>query len=257
MRQLYRLLYSFCQKSLSFLRAAVSVALFPDECTLCGNIAYGVPLCRKCRAALKEEASESVMRSRCVVCGKPLLSETEVCLQCRTEDAPAKKLDGIRPVFPYLLTKKKLLYTWKIAGCKPLTPFFADCMHKMYSHEFDGLPLVPVPPRPGKIREKGWDQTKSLAKQFRHLYGVEVLDYLVRTSGLQQKKLGRKERLSRKAQYSASRKLLHEKKENIPRHVVLLDDVMTTGSTLCSCAAVLKAYGVQKVSALTLFTVPA
>ena len=257
MRQLYRLLYSFCQKILSFLRAAVSAALFPDECTLCGSIAYSVPLCRKCRTALKEEASESVLRSRCVVCGKPLLSETEVCLQCRTEDAPAKKLDGIRPVFPYLLTKKKLLYTWKIAGCKPLTPFFADCMHKMYSHEFDGLPLVPVPPRPGKIREKGWDQTKSLANQFRHLYGVEVLDYLVRTSGLQQKKLGRKERLSRKAQYSASRKLLHEKKENIPRHVVLLDDVMTTGSTLCSCAAVLKAYGVQKVSALTLFTVPA
>ena len=257
MRQLYRFLYAGSQKSLSFFRAAVSAALFPDECMFCSEVSYGVPLCRSCRNTLLTEASESVSGSRCVVCGKPLLSETDVCLQCRTEDAPAKKLDGIRPVFPYLLTKKKLLYTWKIAGCKPLTPFFADCMHKIYSHEFAGLPLVPVPPRPGKIREKGWDQTKSLAMQFRHVYGVEVLDYLERTSGLQQKKLGRKERLFREAQYRASKKLLCEKNENIPRHVVLLDDVMTTGSTLCSCAAVLKACGVQKVSALTLFTVPA
>ena len=247
------------------LRTALSASIFPDECVLCGGTAYGVPLCRTCRASLIEEASESVVRRRCAVCGKPLLSEIEICMQCRTEESPAKNLDGVRPVFPYLLAKKKLLYTWKIAGCRALTPIFAECMEKMYNHEFTGLPIVPVPPRPGKIRKNGWDQTSSLASHFRLAYGVEVLDYLVRTSGLQQKKLGRKERLSRETQYRASKKLLteindnknNESKTKLPSQVVLLDDVMTTGSTLCSCAQVLKSCGVEKVSALTLFTVPA
>lgn len=245
-----------CQKSVTAIRTALSAAFFPDECVICGSTAYGVPLCRNCRASLSEEASESVSRRRCDVCGKPLLSEIGRCMQCRSDDSPANRLDGIRPVFPYLLAKKKLLYTWKIAGFKQLTPFFAECMEKMYRHEFLSVPMVPVPPRPGKIRATGWDQTTSLARQFRYRYGVDVLDYLVRTSGLQQKKLGRKERLSREAQYRASETLLREKKEDIPPHVVLLDDVVTTGSTLCSCAEVLKACGVQKVSALTLFTVP-
>ena len=234
----------------------MSASVFPDECVLCGKVAYGVPLCWTCRESLLQEASESVCRRCCDVCGKPLLSEMEKCMQCRSEESPAKRLDGIRPVFPYLLAKKMLLYTWKIAGCKQLTPFFAECMEKVYRHEFQGIPIVPVPPRPGKIRANGWDQTSSLALQFHIAYGVEILDYLVRTSGLQQKKLGRKERLSREAQYQASKLLVREKKENVPSHVVLLDDVMTTGSTLCSCAAVLKAYGVEKVSALTLFIVP-
>ena len=241
---------------MSAIRTAISAALFPDKCTICGGVAYGVTLCSTCHDRLSDEASESVSRRRCTMCGKPLLSEIEKYMQCRTEDSPVKSLDGVRPVFPYLLSKKKLLYTWKIAGCRSLTSFFAECINKMYRHEFEGLPIVPVPPRPGKIRAVGWDQTHSLALQFRHVYGVQVLDYLVRTSGLQQKKLGRKERLSREAQYRASKKLLNEKKENVPLHVVLLDDVMTTGSTLCTCAKVLKAYGVEKVSALTLFTVP-
>ncbi|MCR4714347.1 MAG: hypothetical protein K5751_08225 [Treponemataceae bacterium] len=264
----------------AFFRKAVSAAFFPDTCILCGTASYGIPLCRTCVNSLSKEASDAPVSAHCVICGKPILSEIEICMQCRTEKVPARNLDGICSVFPYLLNKKQLLYEWKIAGRKSLTPFFAECMEKLYAYNFKGLPIVPVPPRPGKIHKKGWDQTDSLASVFKRKYGVEVLKYLERTSMVQQKKLGRTERLSRNSQYKASKILVRaaQYKENrvtkndyiygrknvsfceenhLPSHVVLLDDVMTTGSTLSSCAAVLKSYGIEKVSALTLFTVPA
>ena len=247
--------------SLSFLRATVSASVFPETCILCGTVTFGIPLCRSCRNSLLEEAYSSCNSSHCKMCGKPLLSEDEVCLQCRTENAPSKTLDGIRSVFPYLLRKKLLLYQWKIAGKRMLTPFFAECMEKVYTHYFNGLPIVPVPPRPGKIWKNGWDQTDNLSSVFRRKYGVEVIKYLERTSGLQQKKLGRTERLMRSGQYKASKLLIraarNTNQKNLPHHVVLLDDVMTTGSTLSCCATVLKSFGIEKVSALTLFTVPA
>ncbi|MDE7392086.1 MAG: ComF family protein, partial [Treponemataceae bacterium] len=40
-----------------------------------------------------------------------------------------------------------------------------------------------------------------------------------------------------------------------PPAVVLVDDVMTTGATIESCATQLKRFGVKKVYALTLFAV--
>ena len=243
------------------LRTAVSASFFPETCVLCGTASYGIPLCRSCRNSLAEEASGSCVSAHCEICGKPLLSEDGVCMQCRTENSPAKTLDGIRSVFPYLLRKKMLLFEWKIAGCRNLTPLFAECIEKVYSYNFAGLPVVPVPPRPGKIREKGWDQTDSLASVLKQKYCITVLKYLERTSSVQQKKLGRQERLSRDGQYRASnllnRSAQNIKQKNLPPHVVLLDDVMTTGSTLSCCASVLKSFGIEKVSALTLFTVPA
>ena len=246
---------------MSSLRAVVSASVFPENCVLCGTATFGIPLCRSCSNSLLAEASASCDAAHCSICGKPLLSEDFVCMQCRTEKAPAKELDGIRSVFPYLLRKKYLLYEWKIAGHKSLTPFFAECLEKLYTHSFSGLPVVPVPPRPGKIRKNGWDQTDSLASVFKQKYCISVLKYLERTSGMQQKKLGRSERLSRSGQYKASKLLMRLSRDsghkNLPSHVVLLDDVMTTGSTLCSCSAVLKSFGIEKVSALTLFTVPA
>jgi len=240
----------------SAFRKAVSAVFFPDSCAVCGGVAYGKPLCGKCRESLLKEAAQNCNERRCEACGKRLLSEEGMCMQCRAEEAPSKKLDGIRPVFPYLLRKKKLLYVWKITGKKSLTPFFAECVEKVYTHDFRGLPVVPVPPRPGKIRSNGWDQTDSLTKEFCAKNKVKALHLLLRTSGQQQKKLGRRERLSGSGQYVASKRLIEMKDEDKPRHVVLIDDVMTTGSTLFRCASVLKKYGIEKVSAMTLFNVP-
>ena len=121
--------------------------------------------------------------------------------------------------------------------------------------------LVPVPPRPGKIQEKGWDQIDELCGQLKYRFGFTILPLLVRKTTGQQKKLDREERLKTigKSYFLVEKKevekLLKPFNGEFPERVCIIDDVCTTGSTLENCAQVLKEAGVQVVDAITLFSV--
>lgn len=117
------------------------------------------------------------------------------------------------------------------------------------------LKVVPVPPRPGKIKCKGWDQIEELCFYLRNLYGIKILPLLRRTTSLQQKKLDKKHRLeqTKRAFVLCPKNKLRRFLRNLPEKVVLIDDVMTTGSTIEACAAELKRAGIKKVYAVTLF----
>lgn len=121
--------------------------------------------------------------------------------------------------------------------------------------------LVPVPPRPGKIAEKGWDQIDELCNYLKYFYGYKVLKLLERKSAVQQKKLNREERLNTigKSYYMVSnrkiKKILKLNRCDFPEEVCLIDDVSTTGATIESCSFVLKKGGVKKITAMTIYTV--
>ena len=68
--------------------------------------------------------------------------------------------------------------------------------------------VVPVPPRPGKIRSRGWDQIEELSEILKVKFGYKVLKLLERTEKNQQKKLDRKKRLSSKGKIYTESKLL-------------------------------------------------
>ena len=113
--------------------------------------------------------------------------------------------------------------------------------------------VVPVPPRKGKIREKGWDQVDELCSFLHYRYNQKVMKLLTRNSTGEQKKLGREGRLET---IGKAYSLLEEENlpDVMPENVIIIDDIFTTGSTIESCARVLKEGGVKKVIALTIFT---
>ena len=181
-------------------------------------------------------------------------------------------MDALFPLHSYRQWKKELAFAWKTEGQRRLSPLFARLLFKALRElGLQETPLVPVPPRPGKIKETGWDQVDELARILRKKHGLQVrTDILVRKSSMQQKKLGREERLGAAgAVYelrpafsplqdggeNAGASACARPSANIPRELVLLDDIVTTGATMEKCAWLLKSAGVQKVYGLALFRV--
>ena len=145
-----------------------------------------------------------------------------------------------------------MLFMWKMQEYRLFASLFAsECAAAWFLH-YNNLPIVPVPPRRGKIRKTGWDQIQDTADILRFMYDIPVLNLLIRLDNTQQKKKNRSARIHGTApRYCVNRSF----SAAVPKTVVLLDDIMTTGATLEECATVLHRAGVQKVFALTIFAV--
>lgn len=235
------------------LRFALSASFAQDTCCRCGNASYGQVLCRPCARWFMTHTLKT--EDCCPYCGKPLLSEQNLCMECR-EKRVIVSADTVHALFTYRLWCKNLLFAWKTEGRRSAALLFARAL-------FAALPegcrtVVPVPPRPGKIKVRGWDQIDDLCRILSLVYGLRIVSVLERKSVVQQKKMDRTSRLEHStASYAIKPALLKKKVRatEIPQEVVLLDDVITTGATVEACASLLKAYGIRKVHVLSLFIV--
>lgn len=233
-------------------------AAFTDmHCICCGAPCRGMPLCPSCVSHyLRTFAPPG--RGRCSVCGRPLLGERGTCTSCRS--APVlRSTDSVFPLHTYRLWKKELLHAWKMGRDRRLSPLFADMIADALALLPAGkLPVVPVPPRPGKLFREGWDQIEDLCTFLSFRYGYRVLRLLRRRSTEQQKRKNRAERLDGCGipPYGPSPLLLRlSAGGKVPEELVLLDDVITTGATAECCASVLRRCGVRKVHVVSLFIV--
>ncbi len=240
-----------------FLSRAFAFCFGGTSCLCCGKPSLFLPLCRDCarRHVLR---FTPVSSRRCSVCGRLLLGERGICMTCRKEPV-FSRLDGIFPLYPYRLWYKNLLFAWKAEGERSLSPLFASAVHMALCQMFGAgkVPcLVPVPPRPGKIRRQGWDQVDELCRLLAVMFGYRVERLLVRMSGAQQKKKSIGERYVMRGVYAPSTRFTRLKRRDIiPQEVILVDDLITSGATVCECADILKRGFVEKVRVLSLFIV--
>jgi predicted amidophosphoribosyltransferase len=173
----------------------------------------------------------------------------------------ASALDSLFPVFPYRLWRQELLYLWKTRGVRLFSPVFGRILAQVIREDFSRLPplgkggggpfvVVPIPPRPGKLLDKGWDQVADLCRCLEEGHHIPVARLLRRRTRTQQKKLTAETR-----RQNAAHAFCLRRGAKIPPRIILLDDLRTTGTTLEACADLLKAAGAQEVRALVLFGV--
>lgn len=224
------------------LRAAADL-VFPRGCAVCGaavSPASPWPLCPSCVGHLVPMAEP-----RCCRCGKTLLSEHQLCTRCRQASF---HFGRAIPVYRYAGTVKSAILVWKGGDRRSLSRLFARSLHTALSEHFPGAVLVPVPPRPGKVRTRGWDQVDDVARILERQYGWAVLRALARVGRARaQKTLGLAERASN---LSGSIVVTRPLVSSVP--YVLVDDIITTGATLDSCARALLSKGAVSVNAVTL-----
>jgi len=164
-------------------------------------------------------------------------------MRCRGRDWA---FDCAHPLFLYVGAFKTLLSAYKFGGRRSLAVFFADLFEERLRRLWPGRPLVPVPPRPGKLRERGWDQVGEIARALERR-GFEIAPILERRSSAQQKRLGQTARLE-----NARNAYNVRGGAAAPPELVLIDDVVTTCATAEACAAALRAAGARSVSVLAL-----
>ena len=209
----------------------------------------------------------------CLICGKTLLEGEEyLCFQClsniprthlylRKDNEMEKELWGKFPIeraSAYLYYSKggdvkKLLTDLKYRGNADLGSFLGRCMTRemLSSGFFQGVDgIIPVPLHPRKQKIRGYNQSIMLANGISSVTNIPVWnDLLVRTQYTQtQTRKGSYERwLNVKDMFKCtSPERLRDK------HVLLVDDVFTTGATLVACADAFRQIPGLRFSVLTL-----
>ena len=116
--------------------------------------------------------------------------------------------------------------------------------------------IIPVPLAAARLRERGFNQSALMARSLAQLWRVPAWDdVLVRTSGAtSQTQLTPGERQSNVA---GAFVVAHSQRDRLRgAHIVLLDDVVTTGATMRACASALFASGARTISYTTFGRAP-
>ena len=108
--------------------------------------------------------------------------------------------------------------------------------------------IVPVPLHPTRLHQRGYNQATLLARQFGQLSSIPVRENIlarVRPTASQMTLDAEARRLNVMGAFQCIDHQL------IGKHLILVDDVCTTGSTLDACACALLEAGAATVQALT------
>ncbi|HEY55497.1 MAG TPA: ComF family protein [Dehalococcoidia bacterium] len=214
--------------------------LFPRWCVGCGK--EGDFICPSCRKSLPR-----IKPPLCPRCGQPQGSDS-LCPNCADWQA---EIDGIRAPFRFEGTMRQAILELKYRNLRALAGFLARLLYDYLSTSpLPGDVLVPVPLHRKRLRERGYNQSRLLAKELSKLSTLPLVDDCLirqRHSSPQARTPTVDQRRSNVANAFACRDRRLKDKQ-----VLLIDDVSTSGATLDACARALKASGAASVWGLAL-----
>jgi ComF family protein len=213
-------------------RLAAVLHVVGRRCQFCAAVlehADEFPLCRNCRALLPPRVGGYC--PDCGICYEDSAIPVYSCLSCRLGKPPwsAVAFHGL-----YSGALRELIHQHKFNHDHGLGLLLRGLIREAWDRHSLSRPdcIVPVPMLPAKLLDRGFNQSVELARMLGKVIGLPpLLSGLRKTrETMAQSSLGRAERHRNVAgAFEAVASLSGQ-------HVLLVDDVMTTGATLTACA---------------------
>ena len=204
-------------------------------------------LCPNCQKSVQINILE-----QCPIC-RQSSSGGQTCSSCGGNSS----LNGLVVIGDYndkllqeIIKSIKYDFAENLSPC--LRPFISSYFSGRGGYPFGDFALIPVPLYRRRFLERGFNQAELICQEIYGLFSNLIVDDL----------LARKKYLRPQAGLSAEKRFVNisnnfelNKKtrlKSLPKSVLLVDDVFTTGATMLECSKVLKAGGVEKIWGLAL-----
>lgn len=225
---------------------------FPRSCVQCSGSVEASPyqyICRTCSFKLTLAYPPS-----CNTCGYPYITDCVIGKDCPHCAELSPSFDRGNTLLIAKEVGRSVIHSLKYRQGLFLIKDLKIILKKLPHLKalIQGATLVPVPLHPTKLRERGFNQSKSFAKVVHGVFkdATTIEELLIRkTYTGTQTKLNRKKRIQN---IQGAFELAPQIKLDLNKKYILLDDVFTTGATLNECAKVLKSAGARSVEILSI-----
>ena len=212
--------------------------------------------------SVREKVLDLLFPPKCPYCQQILEDpRATVCLDCQPRlpwlegKAGERRIDFADGCFSPLAYRDAVpgaVHRYKFSRVralgKPLAALMAQCLSDRLPEGADLITWAPLSKK--RLRERGFDQAELLAREVGRLLSIPAAPALEKTRNTSpQSEL--EEESARRANARGAYALLPGA-DLTGRRVVLVDDVVTSGSTLSECAALLRQGGAAQVYCLTL-----
>ncbi len=203
--------------------------LAPHYCSACGQ--NGVILCNSCEENIINEPYESCLR-----CARPC-SNRGLCKAC----VRLLPFDQVWAVGERRIELKALLDGYKFRSERAAAPTMARLLDRTLPLLPTEVTVVGIPTSARTMRVRGFDHVGLIVKEFAKLRGLSVATPLVRENMATLHFLGLTER------QTLAPTLFSLRPGSVPKTVLLVDDILTTGTTLGVAASLLRQAGVEQL----------
>ena len=236
--------------------------LFPSRCIFCRHtvsrpslkgpvIRSPADICADCFKQLPHNAS------CCVRCALPLPEEAGATVLCGRCIKKAPAFDYAYSLFRYEADIIRLIHQLKFAEKITYARSLGELLLMMWQAESSAVELqpdclLPVPLHPARLRQRGFNQSIEIARIISSRLQIPIeYDAVIR-----QRQTTSQTGLDARQRRRNIRGAFEVVTEIKAKHILIIDDVMTTGSTVNELARVLKKSGVQCIGVLSVARAP-
>lgn len=234
--------YKKCQVRLAHCQRLADQAwrrLCPPLCPLC-RLPTTTPesMCAACQGLLPVIDS-----MRCPGCAAPTAFPQRLCGACLRTPPP---FDKLVVAYRYAPPIDQLVCALKFSGRLSYAPILGSLLLQQFSRHKIEKPdcLLPVPLHNSRLRLRGFNQALEIARPLARYYGLPIVHNCIKRVKAGKPQVSLSGRLRRKNMHGA----FFAQQQLGRKHVAIVDDVITTATTVAELARIVRRAGAERIS---------